>query len=41
MKVELVEWPGEEERLTQLRRDHVPRLVLVPEGMASVLPDSS
>ena len=37
MKVELVEWPSEEERLSQLRRDHVPRLVLVPEGMAPPL----
>ena len=37
MKVELVEWPSEEERLSQLRREHVPRLVLVPEGMAPPL----
>jgi len=37
MKVELVEWPSEEERLAQLRREHVPRLVLVPEGMAPPL----
>jgi len=37
MKVELVQWPGEERRLSQLRRDDVPRLILVPEGMAPPL----
>ena len=37
MKVELVQWPSEEQRLTQLRRDQVPRLVLVPEGLAPPL----
>jgi len=37
MKVELIQWPSEEERLSQLRRDQVPRLVLVPEGMAPPL----
>lgn len=37
MKVELVEWPSGEERLAQLRSEHVPRLVLVPEGMAPPL----
>ncbi len=37
MKVELVQWPSEEQRLTQLRRDEVPRLILVPEGVAPPL----
>lgn len=37
MKVELVQWPTEEQRLTQLRRDEIPRLVLVPEGLAPPL----
>lgn len=37
MKVELVQWPSEEQRLTQLRHDEVPRLVLVPEGLSPPL----
>ncbi|MCU1499896.1 MAG: helix-turn-helix protein [Acidimicrobiales bacterium] len=37
MKVELVQWPSEEQRLSQLRRDEVPRLVLVPAGLAPPL----
>ncbi len=37
MQVELVQWPSDEERLSQLRRDEVPRLVLVPEGLAPPL----
>lgn len=37
MKVELVQWPSEEQRLAELRRDEVPRLILVPEGMAPPL----
>lgn len=37
MKVELVQWPSEEQRLSQLRRDDIPRLILVPEGMAPPL----
>lgn len=37
MKVELVQWPGGEQRLTELRRDELPRLVLVPAGLAPPL----
>ncbi len=37
MKVELVRWPNEEDRLTQMRRDGEARLVLVPEGVAPPL----
>lgn len=33
MQVETVLWPGDEGRLTKLRIEGVPRLVLVPEGM--------
>lgn len=33
----MIQWPAEEQRLSQLRRDHVPRLVLVPDGMAPPL----
>ncbi|HEX2575257.1 MAG TPA: winged helix-turn-helix domain-containing protein [Aquihabitans sp.] len=37
MKVELVQWPSDEQRLAQLRRDAVPRLILVPEGLVPPL----
>ena len=37
MKVELVQWPSDEQGLSQRRRDDVPRLILVPEGMAPPL----
>jgi two-component system OmpR family response regulator len=37
MKVELVRWPTEEDRLADLRRAKTPRLVLVPEGYAPPL----
>lgn len=37
MKVELVEWPGDEQRLVQLRANEMPRLILVPHGMAPPL----
>ena len=37
MQVELVQWPSEEQRLAEIRRDDVPRLVLVPEGVAPPL----
>lgn len=37
MEVELVRWPTEESRLSQMRRDGLPRLVLVPEGVAPPL----
>lgn len=33
----MIQWPAEEQRLSQLRRDHIPRLVLVPDGMAPPL----
>lgn len=34
MGVEVVRWPGDEDRLAALRRDGTARLVLVPEGLA-------
>lgn len=37
MQVELVRWPTEETRLSEMRRDGAPRLVLVPEGVAPPL----
>lgn len=37
MEVELVRWPGDEERLVQVRERDVPRLILVPEGLAPPL----
>ena len=37
MQVEVVQWPAEEDRLITLRRDAVPRLVMVPDGVAPPL----
>jgi len=37
VNVELVQWPSDEQRLSQLRRDGLPRLVLVPQGTAPPL----
>lgn len=37
MHVELVEWPGDEDRLSEVRRTEVPRLILVPAGVAPPL----
>lgn len=37
MKVELVQWPTDEDRLAELRRQQLPRLVLVPDGLAPPL----
>lgn len=37
MQVELVRWPSEEDRLTDVRRRGDARLVLVPEGMGPPL----
>lgn len=37
MQVELVRWPGDEQRLSQLREAGSPRLVLVPDGVAPPL----
>ncbi|MCU1355443.1 MAG: helix-turn-helix protein [Acidimicrobiales bacterium] len=37
MQVEQVRWPIEEDRLSALRRESVPRLVMVPEGVAPPL----
>jgi DNA-binding response OmpR family regulator len=37
MYVEMVQWPADESRLTALRRDGAPRLVLVAEGAAPPL----
>ena len=37
MQVEVVQWPADEDRLSSLRRESLPRLVLVPEGVAPPL----
>jgi len=37
MQVELVQWPGEEARLSVMREDGRPRLVMVPVGVAPPL----
>ncbi len=37
MKVELVQWPTDEDLLAELRRQQRPRLVLVPAGIAPPL----